>query len=92
MKTYLKIFFAWLIMTIIAGIVFTFMWNWFVAPLGVVKITIPWGIGLLLMSTFLKTNIGMANKSKNIYGFLIGYSLASLTVGLIGFLIKTYLM
>ena len=37
------------VLTVMKGAVLMVMWQWFVVPLGVVRISMPWAIGLMVL-------------------------------------------
>lgn len=40
------VFSIWIISVLYAGLTLTFLWSWFVVPLGVMPINMAWAIGL----------------------------------------------
>lgn len=52
------------ITTLYSGLIFMLFWNWFVSPLGVVKINFLWAMGLLLFIS-ITFNPNLDKKSDN---------------------------
>lgn len=67
---------------ILRGWVLAKLWGWFVVPLGVVPITIPWGIGIaLVMGMFQSRSYPKEEKEWAGLGFAIISPLFALLVG-----------
>lgn len=76
---------------IYAGFVLTELWFWFIVPMGVIPITIPWAVGLMLTFSIAKGVLMVPsdrNTSLEISQLLIGPAL----VYLVGWIISTNMM
>lgn len=45
---------VWLLSVLFCGYTFVHLWQWFVVPLGVVPVTLPWALGLSLFVSLAK--------------------------------------
>lgn len=54
LSTIVVLFLQWIIAILYSGFALFLLWGWFVAPLGVIQISIPWAIGLCCIVSIVK--------------------------------------
>ena len=79
-------FLFWLISLVYSGFAVYLVWGWFVVPLGVMPISLPWAIGLCCLAGLLRGGYFKAfDKTENPF-----FTLLMINIGTTGYIVIAY--
>lgn len=85
MKNKYTIFFVLFVNFLYSALILNLLWNWFVTPLGFVKINLFWAIGLLLLAFIFDNYLNIKNNEKINLNIKMSFYIKTFVL-LIGFL------
>ncbi|OGS70759.1 MAG: hypothetical protein A3F91_09610 [Flavobacteria bacterium RIFCSPLOWO2_12_FULL_35_11] len=85
-KQKLQVFVAFLVAFGVSTITLQYLWNWFIAPIGVMELSFAHSVGLVIILIWLGNS-----KEEPTYQFFVAHIIASAIVLAMGFVAKSFM-